>query len=218
MPLATLLVAAERARTKSANEERVQGMNIQQAIQRYRRRQGAGFSLMVLGALFYLVSSLIFLHQQAEMLAGTKIFGHLGGLMQNLVADIYQVTSPYIGFVWNNAPTLSQENPLSYGNLLFLGLLGVMIVGKQLLLSAKHLKGRVQVQLERLEEAQWRSSMQNGVATQVNANQIGQINFYQQSMPPSPSSDWWQRPWGIVGLSIIGGYIVAVLAKLTGMV
>lgn len=106
--------------------------------------------------------------------------------MQNLVADVYQATSPYIGFVWEYAPTLSQENPLSYGNLLFFGLLGVMIIGKQILLSASQLKRRVQVQLERLEEAQWRNSMQNGAANQVNANQIGQINFYQQSMPPSP--------------------------------
>lgn len=193
-------------------------MNIQQAIRRYRIRQAVGFSLIVFGALFYLVSSLIFLHRQAEILASTKIFGHLGGVVQNLVADIYQATSPYIGFVWQHAPTLSQENPLSYGNLLFFGLLGVMIIGKQILLSASQLKRRVQVQLERLEEAQWRNSMQNGVATQVNANQVGQINFYQQSMPPSSSGDWWQRPLGIVGLSIIGGYIVAVLAKLTGMV
>nr|WP_257604072.1 hypothetical protein [Pseudomonas tolaasii] len=174
--------------------------------------------MTVFGALFYLVSSLIFLHQLAEKLAGTTIFGHLGGGVQNLIADVYQVTSPYIGFVWKYAPTLSQENLFSYGNLLFFGLLGVMIVGKQFLLSASQLKRRVQVQLERLEEAQWRNSMQNGTATQVNANQIGQLNFYQQSMPPSPSGDWWQRPWGIVGLSIIGGYIVAVLAKLTGMV
>ncbi|MFL6878192.1 hypothetical protein ACJ6YJ_25450 [Pseudomonas marginalis] len=193
-------------------------MNIQQAIRRYRLRQGMGLSLIFFGALFYLVSSLKSLHHQAAKLAESPLFGHLGGLMQNLVADIYQITSPYIGFVWSNAPTLSQENPLSYGNLLFLGLLGVMIVGKQLLLSARQLNGRVQVQLERLEEAQWRSSMQSGAVTQVNANHIGQINFYQQAMPPSPSSDWWQRPWGIVGLSIIGGYVVAVLAKLTGMV
>lgn len=193
-------------------------MNIQQAIRRYRIRQGVGLSLMVFGALFYFVSLLISLHRQAERLAESEIFGHLGAVMQNLVAEIYQITSPFIGFVWSNAPTLNQEKPLSYGNLLFLGLLGVMIVGKQLLLSAKHLKGRVQVQLERLEEAQWRNSMQNGTATQVNANQIGHINFYQQSMPSSSNSDWWQRPWGIVGLSIIGGYIVAVLAKFTGMV
>ena len=91
---------------------------------------------MVFGALFYLVSSLIFLHHQAEILASTKIFGHFGGVVQNLVADVYQVTSPYIGFVWEHAPTLSQEKPLSYGNLLFFGLLGVMIIGKQILLSA----------------------------------------------------------------------------------
>ena len=173
---------------------------------------------MVFWALFYLVSSLIFLHHQAEILASTKIFGHFGGVVQNLVADVYQATSPYIGFVWEHAPTLSQETPLSYGNLLFFGLLGVMIIGKQILLSASQLKRRVQVQLERLEEAQWRNSMQNGAATQLNANQIGQINFYQQSMPPSPSGDWWQRPLGIVGLSIIGGYVVAILAKFTGMV
>lgn len=147
-----------------------------------------------------------------------KNFWAFWRVVQNLVADVYQATSPYIGFVWEHAPTLSQENPLSYGNLLFFGLLGVMIIGKQILLSASQLKRRVQVQLERLEEAQWRNSMQNGAATQLNANQIGQINFYQQSMPPSPSGDWWQRPLGIVGLSIIGGYVVAILAKFTGMV
>ncbi|WP_338495792.1 hypothetical protein V5F23_17155 [Pseudomonas sp. WP18] len=193
-------------------------MNIQQAIHRYRMRQVAGVTLLLGGALFYLTSSLLFLHHQAEMLAGSRIFGHLAWEVQNFIADVYQATSPFIGIVWSHAPTLSQEDPLSYGNLLFLGLPGVMIIGKQLLLSAKHLKSRVQRQLERLEEAQWRSSMQSGAATQINANQIGQINFYQQQMPPTPNSDWWQRPWGIVGLSIVGGYIVAVMAKLTGMV
>jgi hypothetical protein len=96
---------------------------------------------MVFGALFYLVSSLIFLHHQAEILASTKIFGHLGGVVQNLVADVYQATSPYIGFVWEHAPTLSQENPLSYGNLLFFGLLGVMIIGKQILFPLANSRG-----------------------------------------------------------------------------
>lgn len=68
---------------------------------------------MVFGALFYFVSLLISLHRQAEKLAESEIFGHLGGLMQNLIAAIYQITSPFIGLVWSNAPTLNQEKPLS---------------------------------------------------------------------------------------------------------
>jgi hypothetical protein len=96
--------------------------------------------------------------------------------------------------------------PLSYGNLLFFGLLGVMIIGKQILLSASQPKRRVQVQLERLEEAQWRNSMQNGAATQLNANQIGQINFI---------SSLCRRPLAVIGGS--GHWVLLVCLLLAVM-
>lgn len=39
---------------------------------------------------------------------------------------------------------------------------------------------------------------------------IGQVSVFQQPMPPSPEGEWWARSWGIIGLSIISGYIVAL--------
>jgi hypothetical protein len=117
-------------------------------------------------------------------------------------------------------PTINQTDPFTYGNLLFLGLVGVMIVGKQLVLAGRRLKARIQRQIDRVEDLQWRNSMMQsrGVAdTTISASTIERVNVFQQPMPPSPEGEWWTRPWGIIGLSIISGYIVAVMAKLTGM-
>lgn len=101
-----------------------------------------------------------------------------------------------------------------------MGLVGVMIVGKQLVLAGRRLRARIQRQIDRVEDMQWHNSMmasRTPVGTSISANLIGQINILQQTMPPNPDGGWWTRPWGLIGLSIVSGYLVAVLAKLTGM-
>ncbi|OFW74427.1 MAG: hypothetical protein A2W44_09125 [Acinetobacter sp. RIFCSPHIGHO2_12_41_5] len=80
-------------------------------------------------------------------------------------------------------------------------------------MSDRHLRQRVGRQLERIEELQWRQSAHSQTAVQ----QASPVNYAQASMPSAGERDWWQEPWGAVGLSIISGYAVAVLAKLTGM-
>ncbi|MHC8305952.1 YniB family protein [Pseudomonas sp. PB3P13] len=195
-------------------------MNIQQAVRRSRTQRGVGGILLIGGALFYFVSLLMALYRTAESMSHSLFLAQVGAKIQSFIFALYQITEPYIGFVWRNVPTLNQADPFNDGNLLFLGLIGVMIVGKQLMLSGRRLKARIQRQIDRVEEMQWHNSMMTGGATagtQVSAGVIEQMNIYQQPMPPSPDGEWWTRPWGVLGLSIIGGYVVAVLAKLTGM-
>ncbi|QRY76906.1 hypothetical protein JVX91_14890 [Pseudomonas sp. PDNC002] len=195
-------------------------MNIQQAVTHSRIQRGVGGALLFGGATFYFVSLLMVIYRTAQTMSDSALLWRLGAMIQNFIAAIYQVTAPYIGFVWHNVPTIDQTDPFTYGNLLFLGLVGAMIVGKQLVLAGRRLRGRIQRQIDRVEDLQWRSSMmQSRVAadTTISANTIGQINIFQQPMPPNPEGEWWTRPWGIIGLSIISGYVVAVLAKLTGM-
>ena len=195
-------------------------MNIQQAVVRSRVQRGVGGLLLLFGAIFYFVSLLMAIYRTAQAMSDSALLWQLGAMIQNFIAAIYRETSPYIGFVWHNVPTINQADPFTYGNLLFLGFVGVMIVGKQLVLAGRRLKERVKRQIDRVEDLQWRNSMmrsQTPADTTISASIIGQVNVFQQPMPPSPEGEWWSRPWGGIGLSIISGYIVAVMAKLTGM-
>ncbi|MFZ6045084.1 hypothetical protein ACFW0H_03035 [Pseudomonas sp. CR3202] len=194
-----------------------ESVNIQQAIVKSRIQFSIGVLLMLGGMLFYIIATLLFVHRQAQVLAQSQIFGHLGISLQNLVADIYQLTSPYLDFIWSHAPTLSQEDPFSFGNLLGMGLLGIMTVGGQIIGASSRLRDRVKRHLERIEEYEWKRSLQNSGGTVVNARDVGVINVYKEAMPPSNDKEWWERPLGIIGLAIIGGYIVGVLLKITGM-
>lgn len=164
-------------------------MNIQQAIKRSSIQRTIGAMLLFSGALFYFVSLLMALYRSSVDMQQSALLRPLGAMIQNFIANIYEVTAPFIGFVWRNVPTLTQTDPFTYGNLLFLGLVGVMIVGKQLLVAGRRLRARIQRQIDRVEDMQWRNSMmQSGAtaATAISANTIGQINLYQQPMPPNP--------------------------------
>lgn len=196
-------------------------MNIHQAIMHSRIQRGVGGALLLSGATFYFISLLMAVYRTAQAMSNSALLWQLGAIIQKFIVAIYQATSPYIGFVWHNVPTINQADPFTYGNLLFLGLFGVMIVGKQLVLTGRRLKGRIQRQIDRVEDLQWRNSMmQNRIAAEaaITSGIIEQVNIFQQPMPPSAEGKWWTRPWGIVGLSIISGYIVAVMAKITGMI
>jgi hypothetical protein len=195
-------------------------MNIQQAIMLSRIQRGVGGALLFSGALFYLVSLLMALYRTAQSMSDSALLWRVGSMIQNFIATIYQLTAPYIDFVWRNVPSINQADPFTHGNLFFLGLVGVMIVGKQLVLAGQRLRARLRRQIDRVEDMQWRNSMMQNCAmasTVISANTVGQVNIYQQPMPPNPEGEWWTRPWGVIGLSIISGYIVAVIAKLTGM-
>lgn len=189
-------------------------MNIEQAVFKSRSQRVAGWALLIVGALFYFVALLLFLYNHAQQMAQHQLLWQLGRMVQNFVAGIYQATHPYIGLFWDHAPTLRSDDPFSYGNLLFLGLVGLMMTGKQLNQSGKHLRRRIDRHLERLEEIQWRDSAR----AELSMQREGQVNYYHVSMPTASERDWWQEPWGVIGLSIISGYVVAVLAKFTGMV
>ncbi|WP_455912684.1 YniB family protein [Pseudomonas putida] len=195
-------------------------MNIKQAVMLSRAQRCVGGGLLFTGALFYFISLLMAIYRTAQSMNDSALLWRFGAIIQNFIAAIFELTAPYIGFVWRNVPTINQADPFTYGNLFFLGLVGVMIVGKQLVLAGRRLRARIQRQIDRVEDMQWHNSMmasRTPVGTSISANLIGQINILQQTMPPNPDGGWWTRPWGLIGLSIISGYFVAVLAKLTGM-
>lgn len=195
-------------------------MNIQQAISKSRLYIWGGRALVITSSAFYFVALLLLLHRVGQEMSQMTFMYQAGFMLQNFVAHIYEVTSPFIGYVWRYAPDLNRHEVFSYGNLWFLGLLGLMLTGKQLVATGLILRRRVQKQLDRMEEWQWRRSMEGGAAasTTINSESIGQVNVYQQPMPEGPDRSWWKEPLGSIGISIFTGYLVSVLAKITGMV
>lgn len=195
-------------------------MNIQQAISKSRLYIWGGRFLVIISSAFYFIALLLLLYKVGQEMSQMTFMYQAGFMLQNFVSRIYEVTSPFIGYVWRYAPDLNRHEIFSYGNLWFLGLLGLMLTGKQLVATGLILRRRVQKQLDRMEEWQWRRSMEGGAAasTTINSKSIGQVNVYQQPMPEGPDKSWWKEPLGSIGISIFTGYLVSVLAKITGMV
>ncbi|WP_288472313.1 hypothetical protein [uncultured Pseudomonas sp.] len=195
-------------------------MNIQQAISKSRLYIWGGRTLVVISSAFYFIALLLLLYKVGQEMSRMTFMYQAGFMLQNFVSRIYEVTSPFIEYVWRYAPDLNRHEIFSYGNLWFLGLLGLMLTGKQLVATGLILRRRVQKQLDRMEEWQWRRSMEGGAAasTTINSKSIGQVNVYQQPMPEGPDKSWWKEPLGSIGISIFTGYLVSVLAKITGMV
>lgn len=195
-------------------------MNIQQAISKSRLYIWGGRSLVIISSAFYFIALLLLLYKVGQEMSQMTFMYQAGFMLQNFVSRIYEVTSPFIGYVWRYAPDLNRHEIFSYGNLWFLGLLGLMLTGKQLVATGLTLRRRVQKQLDRMEEWQWRRSMEGGAAasTTINSESIGQVNVYQQPMSEGPDKSWWKEPLGSIGISIFTGYLVSVLAKITGMV
>lgn len=195
-------------------------MNIQQAIRKSRLYIWGGRTLVVASSAFYFVALLLFLYRAGQEMSRMTFLSQVGATLQNFVAQIYEATSPFIGLVWRYAPELNKNEIFAYGNLWFLGLLGLILTGKQLVATGTILHGRIQKQLDRVEEWRWRRSIESVdvLSATIKARDVGQINIYQQPMPQGSDMAWWKEPLGAIGVSIVAGYAVSVLAKLTGMV
>ncbi|MFJ4053189.1 hypothetical protein ACIPZC_06935 [Pseudomonas sp. NPDC089743] len=193
-------------------------MKISEAIFRYRTYYVLGYSMWTGTLLMYSVSAISFIYWQSVELENSPIFGHLLHVIGQLAYSIFSTTYPYTSVFWDHALTISQTNPLSYGNLALLGLVGVAMLGIQIIKAARSLRQRVRSELRHAEQAGWRAAPQQGNSTTINATQIGQVNVYNQALPPAPKEGgWFNRPLVKWALGILASYLVAVLVKLTGM-
>lgn len=195
-------------------------VNIKQALVKSRIYIWGGRFLIAAGFLFYIISTLLFVYHGAQELTQSPLFWKLGVAAQNAIASIYEATSPFIGVVWRYAPTVDRYNVFSYGNLWFVGLLGVMALGGQLVKTGMALRRRINKQIERFEDSQWKASMNDKFAQSVSfkGNNIGTVNVYGLAMPDGSDRSFWKEPLGAAAISILTAYLAAVLAKLTGMV
>jgi xanthosine utilization system XapX-like protein len=193
-------------------------MKISEAILRYRIYYMLGYAMWLGTLLVYAVSFLTFVYWQGVELGGLPGFGIIFQAMGKLAYSVFAATYPYTSFIWDHALTINQGDPLSYGNLALLGLVGVAMLGVQIIKMARSLRSRVKAALRRAEESGWRTAPQQGFSTTINATQVAQVNVYNQALPTnSKDSGWLDRPLVKFALGILASYLVAILVKLTGV-
>lgn len=192
-------------------------MKISEAILRYRICYVLGYTMWLGTLLMYVASFLTFVYWQGIELGHVLVVGRLFQSMSKIAYTVFEATYPYTSLIWDHAITINQAEPLSYSNLGMVGLLGVALLGIQILRMARSLRSRVKGELQRVEEASW-SHQTQGNTTTINAAQIGQVNVHNHSLPPdSKALGWFDRPLVKWALGILASYIVAVLIKLTGV-
>lgn len=94
------------------------------------------------------------------------------------------------------------------GNLKFLAVVGILILGVIMRDSGDYLFRRINEVKQKAEEKSWGRSLTDDASS----NNILTIEISMESR-----DSWYARPEGIVALSVIGGYIVNVLSNLSGL-
>jgi hypothetical protein len=128
-------------------------------------------------------------------------------LVRNAVVWIYEKTS-ILSFLWRFAPTLSYPDIFVEMNWKFAALLCCFILGATLTDSGRNLLRRIHAAQQKAEEKRWEQSI-NGEPDRRNTLLI--------EIKAQPQDNWYTRPVGVITLAVIGGYLVNVLSKLTGL-
>lgn len=78
--------------------------------------------------------------------------------------------------------------------------------------AALTLRKGLQDALSAAQLAHWQRELSGERRTPVRGDQIDvQINLHQQL--PAPKTPWWTKPWGLLGIAIVGGAAAAVIAQ-----
>lgn len=182
-------------------------MNIQEAQSKGKLYLTTGLIISFVAAVMMTMGSLltiynIAIHNNAVMLHP------LMNMISNLVAKIYEATS-WLSWLWNLAPLISFPNVFVPDNLGIASILSVFTIGIVMRDSGFSLLRRVNKVTQRAEEKRWENSLNGEPITSENIKKI--------EVAKDPKDTWYTRPAGIIALTVIGGYLVNLLSKVTGL-
>jgi hypothetical protein len=120
---------------------------------------------------------------------------------------IYNNTT-FLAPLWEFAPRLYFPNIFVEENLNFLFIIGLFLLGIIMRDSGLHLRRRIKEVKQRAEEKVWERSLSG----EASHNDVLAFEISLKS-----KDNWYTRPAGIIVLAIIGGYLVNILSKITGI-
>ncbi len=183
-------------------------MSIHKALKKEKRQRYFGIVLMFISLILIIFGLLKTLYRL--LLSDETAFSSITNSIAALIDLFYQFTQFLIfGWFWEIAPTIDLSKILSTYNLKFLACISLLGLGMIMRDSARKLSERLNRTIERAEERGWEKEI---TGEQDNSKTIMQLEFKYRA-----EERWQTRPMGILFLAIIAGYVVSLLAKITGL-
>jgi hypothetical protein len=182
-------------------------MSIGEALKQAKRQKQYGLVLMSIAFILFTFGLLKTMYWEVQ--ADQSIFRPITQLAGDLIVMIYENTQfLFFGWFWEISPGLDLRNILNKYNIEFLAVVSMLGFGSVLRDSGRKLSKRLNKVIERAQDRMWEREL---TGEQVRTR-IMQLEFTFEN-----NERWHTRPLGILFLTIIGGYIVNVLSKLTGL-
>ncbi len=180
-------------------------MRLSEAIKKSRRQRSVGWLISLTALLLLIMSLVLYIYRITEN--DQSLFRGISQILNNIATLVYQNTF-FLMPLWEYAPELYYPNILVEGNLKFLAVVGVFVLGIIMRDSGIYLSRRINKVRQKAEEKVWERSLTG----EVSSNDVLAIEI-----PMESKDSWYTRPEGIVTLAVIGGYIVNVISKLSGL-
>lgn len=136
-----------------------------------------------------------------------SVFKGITALLNQATVIIYQNTQ-FLKILWEYAPTLYYPNIFVEGNLKFAAVVCAFLLGIIMRDSGIHLSRRINKVRQNAEEKIWEKSLTGETSSR---------NVLTMEISLESQDSWYTRPTGLITISIIAGYIVNLLSKLTGL-
>jgi hypothetical protein len=180
-------------------------MTLTRAKTKATRQIVVGLVLMLVALVLLLMTLTLTVYQSTYN--DQSLLRGLANLVNRLAVAIYQKTQ-FLAPVWEIAPVFHFPDMLVEDNLKPLAILGVLILGVVMLDSGVNLKRRINRARRRADEKGW----ERDLAGETSGRIPTELEISIES-----KDTWYTRPIGTIALAVIGGYLVNVLSKLSGL-
>ena len=180
-------------------------MKLSEAIKKSKRQQSTGWAISLISFVLLLMSFALYIYHSSKN--DTSIFQAISKLLNQGVVFIYQKTQ-FVSLLWEYAPELHYPEMFVEANLKFAAVVCAFMLGIIMRDSGVHLSRRINRVRQRAEEKVWEQSL---------TGEISSADTLRIEIPIESKDSWYTRPFGIITMAVIGGYIVNVLSNITGL-
>ena len=181
-------------------------MTLSEAIKKSKRQIFLGWVISSSSAVLLLMSLMLWLFESLKN-DTSSFLSILSQLVVAVIVLIYEKTQ-FLSVLWYFAPTFHYPNIFVEENLKFAAIVCAFILGIIMKGSGVYLSKRINKARQRAEETVWEKSL---------TGEVSSADTLKVPIHIEAKDSWYTRPSGVITMAVIGGYIVNVLSKVTGL-
>jgi len=188
-------------------------MHLRQAIKKSRRQITIGWTISIVALIILVMSCVLTLYY---MTLSSNVFDKP---FNQIALAIFQNTQFWgLKYLWKIVPVVYYPEIFTTKNLGFAVIVCLLIFGVVVRDSGIKLAKRLNKKKDEAEEDQWLQSLKyDPVKQSLKVEPVEQSGFRPIVIQIGNKENWYTRPFGIISLAIIAGYLVNLLSKLSGL-